>query len=274
MPEGAEVKVITDQLNAKFGRHSLLSMNTKESGRFANDGNVAFDIRHLEYPLTDTQMLCKGKFLYWKLLDPDQLPVYFFFTLGMTGSFGAETKHSALCFEFDNETIFFNDPRHFGTFKVVEEADLLTKKLASLGWDPLQDPNIPPDFIAGLHARKGHKTIAEVMLDQKWFCGCGNYLRSEALYRAGIHPNILIEYLTHTRLIMLCKHLIEIMHEAYQAGGTTLATFSDLNGNAGAYYQQLRVYGRKQDPDGRPIEKLTAVDGRSVWYVPELQMAS
>lgn len=272
MPEGPEVRVITDGLNAKFGGHTLTNVEVV-GGRYLDAPTIptlAEELTDLHYPLTNVRMHCKGKFLYWTM-DEGGLPLQFFITLAMTGSFGQETKHSVLRFEFDNGNLFFNDPRHFGTFKLITSQITLPFKLASLGWDPLQNPNIPPHFIAGLRAKKANKTIAEVMLDQKWFCGCGNYLRSEALYRARIFPNLLVKELTHTQLTTLCRCLIEIMHEAYKAGGTTLATFSDINGHTGNYYQQLKVYGRNQDTYGRRVQKMTADDGRSVWYVPELQ---
>jgi len=270
MPEAAEVRRITDQLETEFGVHTLNHIKVV-GGRFLKECSPPRP-DELHFPITDTQMCCKGKFLYWLAKENNGTNVDFHITLGMTGSFGKEQKHSALRFDFDNGTIFFNDPRHFGTFKVVRNTLETSKKLMWLGWDALLNPNIPPHFIAGLRAKRGHKTIAEVMLDQRYFCGCGNYLKAESLYAAKINPDTLVSQLTHTQLTTLCKCLIEIMQEAYKAGGATIATYSDLYGNVGSFYNQFKVYGQKQDPLGHPVIRSKAKDGRTNHWVKEVQV--
>ena len=186
MPELAEVKIVAEGLHSRFGGHKLLKA-TVIGGKFSKQPDL-FDQLAPHYPLTLDCVQNKGKFLYW-CLDNN---LYAFCSLAMTGSFGAQTKHSALRFEFDNGDIHFNDIRHFGSFKIVKGKEELDNKLNSLGWDCLLKPAIPEWLLPKLR-KKNHKTIVEVMLDQSIFCGCGNYLRAEILYRSSINPFRLVK---------------------------------------------------------------------------------
>lgn len=271
MPEIAECRRYVDQLNKEYGGHDLLNVEIV-GGRFLKDKYLETNLSLLHFPMKNVTMNSKGKFIYWKMTETstDQT-IYFFITLGMAASFGKKNKHSAVKFTFDNDVVYYNDVRHFGTINVSFGEKELLKKLKSLGWDPLQNDSIPNELIPTLRSKKNYKTIAETLLDQKIFAGVGNYIRSEALYRAGIHPNKVIYKLTDAELTSLCNHIIDIVDEAYQCGGATIATYSDLYGNVGTFFNQFKVYGKKQDPLGNKVLTLTADDGRTVHYVKEIQ---
>lgn len=272
MPEISEVRRYVDQLNTEYGGHDLLNVGVV-GGRFAkSDDDTEMSLAFLEFPLLNVTMHAKGKFIYWTMQEGQDDPnLHFFITLGMSGSFGKQQKHSALKFVFDNGEVFFNDPRHFGTFRIVNEDMELSLKLSTLGWDPLQYPIIPSDITKTLR-KKSDKTISEVLLDQRIFAGVGNYIRSEALYAAKMHPNKLVRDLTDNDIERLCGEIILIVKEAYKAGGATIATYSDLYGNVGTFFKQFKVYSKKQDPLGNTVSKLTAADGRTVHYVPGIQL--
>lgn len=259
MPEVAEVKRYVDQLNEKYKGHNLSGINFI-GGRFLKE-----ELPIIKLPLTNVQFNCKGKFIYWSF---DQ-PIYFFITLGMTGGFGNKNKHSGIEFSFNEEKIYFNDIRHFGTFKVANRNDL-NKKLNSLGWDPLQYPVIPKNIYQKIFKKKD-KTIAEVLLDQKIFCGVGNYIRSEVLYRSKIHPLKIVKDLKEFELEKMCDEIIAVSKLAYGAGGNTFSTYKDIYGNEGSFGLELQVYQQKIDPLGNAVNKLTAPDGRSVYFVKEIQ---
>ena len=109
MPESAEVRILTDQLNRSFGGQSLLGIDIV-GGRYLKEPIQKF--HQLIYPMRGTTFNCKGKFLYWTFNNDDAV---LFLTLGMSGSFGSQSKHSALKFTFDKGEVFFNDIRRFGT---------------------------------------------------------------------------------------------------------------------------------------------------------------
>lgn len=269
MPEVAEVRRYVDQLNKEYGGHVLEKVEVV-GGRFLKpDDSTALDLGLLKFPVTNVTMHSKGKFMWWNMMEIH--PINFFITLGMSGSFGQRNKHSAIKFTFDNGEVYYNDIRHFGTFKVaLAESELLTK-LRSLGWDPLQNPSMSPELIPMLRARHTD-TIGEVLMDQKVFAGVGNYIRSEALYIAGIHPNKVIWGMRDEDIERLCTAIVGVVQEAYRCGGATIATYSDLYGNVGTFYDQFKVYGKKKDPLGNKVVKLTAGDGRTVHLVPALQL--
>lgn len=268
MPEIAECRIFTDQLTKEFGGQALQDLEVV-GGRFLKEPIAK--INQLIFPMKNVKFNSKGKFLYWTFEDDDDV---FFITLGMAASFGPHSKHSAIKFTFDTGEVYFNDIRHFGTFKIADRTDLRVK-LNTLGWDALQEPLVPLDLPHKLRTRHAHRTIAEALLDQKTFAGVGNYIRSEALYMSNIHPLRIIggpEKLTDYDIFALGTNIIKIVQEAYKSGGATIATFKDMYGNTGKFFDNFKVYSKKQDPNGKAIKKITAPDGRSVFYVEGIQL--
>lgn len=267
MPEGAEVRTFVDGLVSKFDNRNLQNIEIV-GGRFVKESIAHLD--SLIFPLTNVKFSCKGKFIYWSFNSSNDFK-HFFFTLGMTGSFGQQqNKHSAIKFTFDNENVFFNDIRRFGTFKIATALDL-TEKLNSLGWDPLSSLQIPTNIVAEIR-KHNHKNICDVLLDQSIFAGLGNWLKSEILYASKINPFRQVSSLTDEQLLNICQQYKDIIYRAYQCGGATIATYSDLNGNTGSYSQYFKVYGKKKDPLGNFIFTAKDKTGRTTHYVKEVQL--
>ena len=113
MPEGPEVKVITDGIRSHLLDKTIVNAQIL-SGRYLKtlpDGWNEFKM-----PVTVSDVSCKGKFIYFTLNDG----TYIFNTLGMTGSWSAKpTSHSRVRFDLDDgREIYFNDIRNFGTLKL------------------------------------------------------------------------------------------------------------------------------------------------------------
>lgn len=275
MPEIAEVHRFVDQLNASFGGQNITKIDVL-GGRILKDG-LDKDLLLFCFPLTHVSFHVKGKFIYCKFRDEktegDDEPsnLYFMITLGMTGSFGKQNKHSAIRIKFDNGEIFFNDIRHFGTWKLEFHERKITSKLSGLGWDCLNEPNIPSSLFIRLR-KKNHKCISEVMLDQSVFAGLGNYLRSEILYAAGVSPFALVSTLSDDKLNDIATQYKRIATAAYNHGGATIATYANMNGDVGNFSQYFQVYGKKQDPKGNQVIAQKAPDGRTVHWVKEIQI--
>lgn len=273
MPECAEVAIFANQLNQEYGGHFLNNVQFI-GGRFLKseaDGE-RINLQLLNYPLTNVSMSSKGKFLYWSMLSSERESVHFFISLAMTGSFGKQQKHSAIRFEFENGEVFFNDPRHFGTFKVVDNDLELQFKLKALGWDPLKDPNVPADIVAQFR-QHDRKKIGEFLMEQgPVICGIGNYLRSDLLHKSRISPFRLISSLSDQEIETICQSAIDIVAEAFSCGGASIRTYSDLYGIAGEFHTRFRVYGRKIDSEGYPVLKVKDKNGRMLHYVPEVQI--
>jgi DNA-formamidopyrimidine glycosylase len=261
MPERAEVQIITDQLNKEFAMQSLHSVEVV-GGKFLK--TTVKGLLDVKFPLTNTKFHSHGKFIYWSFNED----LVAFNHLGMSASFGPPHKHSALRFTFDSGSIDFVDIRHFGNFKFTNKKEL-SEKLSSLGWDILQP--IPKDIV--MRVRKfNRKTVAEAMMNQSLFSGCGNYLKSEACFDAKINPLRTVSSLTDGDIIRLCNSLQSIVSTAYKVGGATISTFKDMYGNTGKFFDQFKVYGKKNDPVGNIINKVRTKDGRSTFYVAGIQI--
>jgi formamidopyrimidine-DNA glycosylase len=125
-------------------------------------------------------------------------------TLGMSGWWQIkEEPHNNIKISFKENNklkiIYFNDPRNFGTF-IFETKDNLIKKLGKFGQAmPCGSSNArcAPEIFSNNKdsldrftnfVQKKKIPICEILLDQKVACGCGNYLRAEALYLAELNP--------------------------------------------------------------------------------------
>ena len=69
------------------------------------------------------------------------------------------------------------------------------------------------------------KKASTLMLDQTVFAGLGNYLRSEILFDAKIHPDDRPFDLDKTRITQWAKSIKDISHLAYKTGGFTVSKY-------------------------------------------------
>jgi endonuclease VIII-like 1 len=111
-------------------------------------------------------------------------------TMGMAGHFrqtntGQENKHAHLKFHStDGTTLSFVDVRRFGKWKIgYEWSD-------NRGPDPTTEyEEFVRNIEENLHKKAFDKPIMEVLMNQQYFNGIGNYLRAEILFRIGdINP--------------------------------------------------------------------------------------
>lgn len=267
MPEGVEVKVITQQLAVQAIGKTLQEINLL-GGRFLRIPPENFAKFQKVLPSKITEINCKGKFI-WFTFDNRW---YLFNTLGMTGSWGdVREKHSAISLTFDDGSIiYFTDPRHFGTLKFSLS---LQDKLDSLGEDLLQSALTEQDLTRIFRKRIQAKTetLAEILMNQKIFSGVGNYIKAEALYLAKLSPWRRGNTLSTTECDILLSSINKIMLESYRLDGTTIATYKNFEGKLGQYSSKLLVYGKNLDPLGNLIKSETTLDKRTTWWVPRLQ---
>ncbi|CAG5121336.1 unnamed protein product, partial [Candidula unifasciata] len=113
------------------------------------------------------------------------------FTFGMSGKFAFTPaqellKHSHLSFitkEAPQMAVSFVDPRRFGRW--VEGGTWSTDR----GPCVIQDyDNFVKNILANLQHPAFKRPVCEVLLDQQFFNGIGNYLRAEILYRCQVPP--------------------------------------------------------------------------------------
>lgn len=276
MPEGVEVKISADLIKPLvIGKTIKASYSTANSrygdSRANNNQELGMDLNKLAVNSFKVNAVkVKGKFMFWELDNY----TYMMCTFGMSGQWSPiQGKHPCFVFEFtDGTSIYFNDPRHFGTIKFVESFALLNAKLSSLGWDPLsEDWNKWSKYITN-QIQISHKPIGELLMNQKFFAGVGNYIRAEALYSAKISPWRVGNKLNSNEIDLLAESIVKVMKESYDHQGATISTYKDSYGKEGKYSSCFKVYGQKSDPLGHNIIKETTPEGRSIHWCPNMQI--
>lgn len=271
MPEGPEVKTITDELNNLLINKQFMTFEIL-GGRYKNKYPENFELFQKSLPLKINKINCKGKFI-WFDLDNDWS---IWNTLGMSGGWHIHghkpIKHSDIKIMVDNLELWFTDQRHFGTFKFCNDKDKLEKKLASIGPDLLSDDSYTKDqFINKIKKYKNH-ALPKILMEQKIFSGIGNYLKAEILYASKISPLRKIEFISDAELEVLFDNIKKIIKNSYLAKGATIRNYSDLSNNSGSYSFEFEVYNRKTDKNGFSVIKTETNDKRTTHWVKEIQI--
>ena len=238
MPEGPEVKVITDELNKLLKNQVLNNINIL-GGRYKNKLPEGYNDFKINLPLKIKTINCKGKFI-WFNLEKDWT---IWNTLGMSGGWKNEpVKHSDIKLNFsDNKNIWFTDQRHFGTVKFCK-TNLLEKKLKTIGPDLLSDDSITEiQFLNKIKKYSDH-SLPKILMDQHIFSGIGNYLKAEILYKSKISPFRLIQNITDEEIINLFNNCRDIIKLSYNSKGATIRNYSDLSNNDGEFSFSFKVY--------------------------------
>jgi formamidopyrimidine-DNA glycosylase len=200
-----------------------------------------------------------------------------FVHLGMTGRLrvvpreSPREKHTHLVFSFRNhpQQLRYVDSRRFGRVFWEKEEKGGWTSLSRLGPEPLEIS--PSEFVSRVRSRR--REIKPLLLDQHFLAGVGNIYADESLHRAGIHPRRKSDSLSGRTLSRLHRALQEVLSEAIRAGGTSVRSYVDSTGAAGAFQHGLRVYGREGQPcrTCRRAIVRERVGGRSSFYCPRCQ---
>lgn len=276
MPEGPEVKRITDWLNRKFKDKNLISVLIKK-GRYIKHGPPRGYTNFTSLlPLKIKSINCHGKFIWWEFHNSN---ITLWNTLGMTGWWTTDVqKHNNLEFKIGNNKLYFNDVRNFGTF-IFCTNEQLKKKLNILGPDILQIKDNSKIFLERLERKRSDTYIASAILDQKVAAGCGNYIRAEALYLSRINPFLEINKISKKRLLLLWNMMRQIAWYFYNPSkGKKLKILNNLINKYEKIYKSIKkpetyiflVYGEDEDPYGNKVITKKIKD-RTIHYVPKIQ---
>jgi endonuclease VIII len=149
--------------------------------------------------------------------------------------------------------------------------------LSKLGPDVLSAGLRPDAVLALLQSKKyARRRLASLYLDQHFLAGIGNYLRSEILFVAKLHPQRRPIDCPEEALLTLAEATIEVTYQSYRYKGITndLDLANRLKAQ-GATYQNYRywVFGRVHKPCyrcGASIVK-EMLGNRRLYYCPECQ---
>lgn len=221
------------------------------------------------HPISDVRR--HGKAVIFELATRKSVVV----TLGMTGKFSlTKEKHSAVEFTYgdaaESKKFYFVDQRRFGTVRIVNTQDL-EKILPKLGWDALSEELDVSRVAEDIRSLKKGAVIGSVLLDSGVFSGIGNYLRAEILYACGISPWKKCEDLSDDDIEKLCAHSRRISLRSYELGGNTIENYVNLTGGTGKFFDELKVYGKRKDPDGNEVIAEKTPEGRTIHWCPAVQ---
>jgi formamidopyrimidine-DNA glycosylase len=222
---------------------------------------------------TVTGVSRRGKALLLELDDGRFIGVHLRMTgrLVVEGPGAGPGRHTHLVMDLaDGRRLLYSDTRKFGSCRLVPEGGLMRWPFyAKLGPEPLE---LPEEDFAALFKNKRAR-VKSLLLDQKVLAGVGNIYADESLFRAGVRPDAIAERISAARLRKLCRALKAVLAEAIEANGSSISDYVDSGGNAGAFQNDFRVYGRAGEPC-RVCEKPLAkckVAGRTTIYCGRCQ---
>ncbi len=182
-------------------------------------------------------------------------------------------KHEHVVFILDdNIELRYMDVRKFGKMHLIKKEDI--KKIGPLikmGLEPW-DEKISVDYLKEKFKNK-KLPVKSVLLDQSIIVGIGNIYANEILYLSRINPLKKASMLDDSELSSIIENTKIILENAIEAGGTTIRSYSSVDGVHGLFQNELYVHAR----DGEKcmecngfIEKIK-VGGRGTYYCPNCQ---
>jgi formamidopyrimidine-DNA glycosylase len=280
MPEGPEVRLLVDKLNLKIKGTIIKKINIL-GGRYSKQKKNSFVLLHNK---KIHKIKCYGKFIYWLFENSD---IVLFNTLGMTGwwEFDSNLNHNNIQIELTKEntllSIFYNDPRNFGTL-IIANTERLKYKLDKLGAD-IFNINDFEIFRTRINKKRDDMLISSALLDQSVVAGCGNYLRAECLYIAKIYPFRELKKITIDEMNKIWNILVQLAWYYYNENkGRKLGIINDkyeLSANykktGPSLYKPIEgsfhVYRQEKDTLGNKVYS-KEINNRTIHYVPSLQI--
>jgi formamidopyrimidine-DNA glycosylase len=236
----------------------------------------------------------RAKYLLVDLSSGDVLIMH----LGMSGSFHVfrenddtlgryyherpkRLAHDHVVFHMSSgATVTFNDPRRFGSMKLVARGKLDTGPLLKgLGPEPLGNEFDAAMLALACHGKK--TSLKAALLDQRVIAGLGNIYVCEALYRARLSPKRMASTIAdrngapNERAQRLVEAIKAVLEAAIKDGGSSLRDHRLTDGDLGMFQHNFRVYDREGErcptPGCRGTIKRIVQNGRSTFYCPVCQ---
>lgn len=239
----------------------------------------------IEYPnrntfcekLTNQKIIDIERYGKWLMFLTDDY--YLLSHLRMEGKYFIKTKkdqrnqHEHVIFELDDGTeLRYMDVRKFGKMQLIPKEDI--KKIGpipKMGLEPW-DPNLTIKYLQEKYKTK-KLPIKTTLLDQKIIVGIGNIYADEILFLSNINPLKPCNTLTTSELENIIKNTKQVLEKAIEKGGSTIRTYTSVDGIHGLFQQELYVHCQNGNPCkncNTIIEKIK-VGGRGTYYCPNCQ---
>jgi len=216
VPEGPEIRRAADRIQDAIGGQRIESLYfafqslDPWSGRLQGETVAAVDTigKHMLIRFENGMRIYSHNQLYgrWYVRDRDRYP-----ETNRSLRLALHTaRRSALLYSAS-------------AVDVISEAQLETdRRLAGLGPDPLHpDVGLTQVQERIQDPRFRGRALAGLLLDQRFFAGLGNYLRSEILFDAGVHPERRPADCDDRQLGRLARAILYLTRRSYRTGGIT-----------------------------------------------------
>ena len=263
MPEGPEVKIISNYLNRTLNKLSILSVKAV-SDPYKEKYKDTIEEINKYLPTQYHNSFCIGKQTFIQLKNG----IFFSYHLGMTGFWSKKKeKHAHLCLKMNNNlNIYFHDTRRFGNIKILKSNNI--KEKYHFNRDLLNHEKLNEHLLFLTSSIKSNLEICKLLLNQTYFPGVGNYLKSEILYACKIHPHTKWETLTNKKIKELCVTTKKIMTYCYEKGGAQLRDFKNPQNSSEL---KLKIYGRSKTKNGNIVTSLITKDNRRTFICLKTQ---
>lgn len=213
-----------------------------------------FLLFHLDHFVMVSHLRMEGKYGLHQAEDPDDKHVHVVFTMT------------------DGTQLRYRDVRKFGTMHLFHPGEEMRElPLSQLGPEP--DDKEFTDAYLKERLMKTNRAVKTALLDQKAVVGLGNIYVDEALFRAGIHPETKANQLSAQKIKKLHEEIKNTLQEAIDAGGSTVRSYINSQGEIGMFQLRHFVYGKKDKPCktcGTMISKIV-VGGRGTHFCAKCQ---
>ena len=262
MPEGPEAKIASSYLNSYFKGENKIQFKLITNYYKLKYKDV---FENLNRNIGNSfESFTVGKNIFINLNNKTK----FNFHLGMTGGWSKQNiKHCHFEISNNNKSLFFIDVRKFAKMRIITEElfnskfnhhhDLLNKKYNLAKHQRFLDEKL-----------KTKRSVCSILMDQKYFPGVGNYIKSEALFLSELHPEEKWSNLSPKQVKKLILNTKDIMNKSFESGGAELKDFKNPNYKSKFI---LNIYGRKKTLNNKNIISINTSDQRRSWICPEIQ---
>lgn len=272
MPELPEVETVKESLKLRLVNKKIINVNILYDNIIAYPKKDEFIQEIGNQTIIDVKR--RGKFLLFDLND------YFLLShLRMEGKYFFKEKndkilkHEHIIFDLDDgEQLRYNDTRKFGKMYLIKKEDINNiGPLKELGLEPWDD-NLTSKYLLDKYKNK-KLPIKSVLLDQHIIVGIGNIYADEILFLCKINPLKRASMLNESECNNIIKYTKEVLERAIQKGGTTIRTYSSVDGVHGLFQEELLVHGKDNGkcPECHGDIKKIRVGGRGTYYCPNCQ---
>ena len=253
MPELPEVEIVRQSLDKKIKQKKVKKVIIRNRNlRFKIPLNFANFLKNLKI----TRVKRFSKYLILNLSNN----TYCLLHLGMSGTIHLinnsnknsitntsfynspfqPKKHNHVEIIFDDLKIIYNDPRRFGFFELIKNADLLKKRFSHLGPEPF-DNKFNKEYVYSFFKKK-EKNVKNFLLDQNFVSGIGNIYASEILFLSKINPNKKVGLISKKDCKKIVINIKKVLFEAIKKGGSSIRDFKNISGIKGNFQNSFKVY--------------------------------